>query len=131
MKTSHSKQVEKDNKAFKKMNADRKRVAIARDVLKHLATKRFQATQRIYLLDKNAEEEIYAPSVDAQVCEVLKKVDKCSVCALGALFVATVEKANALTVSEFNNEENCGHDGSLLSSRTNISKYLSKYFDDE
>lgn len=81
--------------AFAKLRPEEQRVAIAKDVIKQLRLKTLKAEHGTYLnLDKAAE-----VNGDAQLCDVIDG-QKCEVCALGGMMIASVLLANELKVSE-------------------------------
>jgi hypothetical protein len=87
-------ETKKQNALFMKLPKARKRVAIARDVLAQLGTK-IVAIKGTYLL---------APALRANASDQLQghlqKLIQCRACALGAMFVCGVQRANDLTVRE-------------------------------
>ncbi len=75
-------------------NDKKKAVVIAEDVLKWLEAGRLQAETMIYCTTP----EIPAGSVQTGLA-VVTKAKPCQVCALGALFIASVDKFNKLDIS--------------------------------
>lgn len=82
---------------FKKLTKAEKRVVIARDVIAQLDLKRLKARHNTYVDLVGSPAEIQSDSV--QVCD-LTVGRKCEVCALGAMFVTAVERADRLTVAD-------------------------------
>ena len=91
--------VEKSNAAFKKMNRARKRVQIAKDVIKQISLKRFSTEMCGYFeVAKNPnenEKRLYGKDLQG----VLKKTPTCYVCGIGAVFVAAVDRLNKIQLS--------------------------------
>ncbi len=84
---------------FENLKPAEKRVAIARDVLAQLAAKRFVAKQGEWV-DELRNRKGLGQDENAEVCKITKKQKTCNVCAMGALFVAAVERADRLKVSD-------------------------------
>lgn len=81
--------------AFERKTPNQKRVAIALDVIKQVQTRRLVATRGTYVA-------LTVPSpvqAEDQVCD-LTAGRKCAVCGIGALFIATVERADKLTAAD-------------------------------
>ena len=98
MKMTKAKMIElmkRRARAFKKLTPSAKRVAIAKDVIAQLNTKRLTATRGVYI-EMGAKK---VRSSGQQVCELTAGVS-CQVCALGAMFVAGVERADDLSVAD-------------------------------
>lgn len=92
---SYLKQVAKNNAKFKKLGKKAKRVAIAKDVIKQIEAKRLVPESgmgylqpRDYNLD--LDEFNVSTTVDLQIGAVLAG-QTCDVCALGALFMSTID----------------------------------------
>lgn len=79
--------VQERNARFAQMNEMEARVEIAKDVLNHLDTGKLEATTGVYLDIDISEEEI-------------RKAQTCDVCAIGALFVASLLKYDELEEDE-------------------------------
>lgn len=84
----------------KKMTKAERRVAIAKDVIAQLKTKRFKAT-RGTVLGGISDKIIEGDYLTAQLCDVLPKFKKCHVCARGAIFISAVERFNNYTGEDF------------------------------
>lgn len=83
------KSMEKGNQRFRAMSSNKKKVAIAKDVLLQLSIKKYWADPGNYLgveTDVNYNE-------DPQAC-LADKSTTCSVCAIGALFISKVRIGN-------------------------------------
>jgi hypothetical protein len=104
------------NTNFRKMPQWRKRVAIARDVLAQLG-KRLYAEQGSYLSAPTLQD--LPPS--AQLQPHFAKMESCTVCALGAMFVCVVDKVNAITA------EDAFMAGGRIGGKINRD-YLNRYF---
>lgn len=108
------------NEAFAKLTAKEQRVAIAKDVLVHIATRKIVAKQGTYFEIKHR-----SFSADMQACEVVAAAPSCTVCALGAVFVAAIDNANEATMDDmdpddFGNRIEIGH--------APLKRYLSRFF---
>lgn len=83
----------------KKQTKAEKRVAIARDVLRQLAARKFIAESGVYCsIDDADAQKIDATSSD-DLQKALKKVKRCNVCALGAAFVSSVLKFDEMPIN--------------------------------
>lgn len=85
----------KKQEAFTKLSPEEQRVTIAKDVIKQLKLKTMEAEHGVYL-------DLYDPPAvngDAQLCDVIAG-QKCQVCALGGMMIASVLLANELQVSD-------------------------------
>lgn len=109
------------------------RVLIAKDVLKGLRTKKLVPAQgmwaRVELSKKTLELLLKAEeALDAiQLKDLLDKGSVCRVCGVGAMFIATVQRTNAFTVSSYDFHG----DGPKYTSTYNprdFAPYLAKYF---
>lgn len=110
------------------MNKAQMRVAIAKDVIKQITAKRLLARKNIYLMaghtgsqDDAWRTKLYKQNASTQLNEVLPKV--CQVCAIGAVFVAAVEKNDALKVGQLYTE-----DGVRFVTSGTMKKYLRRWF---
>lgn len=82
---------------FDQMTKAEKRVQIAKDVLLQLKKRRFKAESGTYFRTKKG-----APlDQDVELQAVFKKVKHCDVCALGSMFVASVDRFDKLKVRDF------------------------------
>jgi len=81
---------------FTKLSKPEQRVAIARDVMRHLNSGHFIARHEMYIHTDGAGPK---PEDETQVQEVLR-ARKCRLCAISGIFAATVERCNALTMGE-------------------------------
>lgn len=92
-------------KPFEKMTPSEKRVTIAQDVLDQLESKRLLASPGTWVA--NEEFEFYVSKggapVESLFCTQTGKKKKCNVCAMGALFVCAVERADELKVEDLSN----------------------------
>jgi hypothetical protein len=95
------KKIEASNAKFRKMSKARRRVAIAKDVLKQIAAQKLKPVVGSYLEADNFRKE-YLP-VDGSLQETFQKLPQCQVCAKGALLVCTILAQNKATNAEFKN----------------------------
>lgn len=102
-----NKAIAKTNEAFKKATKAQKRVMIAKDVLTQLRSKRYVAESGIWVSPKykfgddgqdiNRDESVQTLFAD-------KTIEKCSVCALGGLFMSCTNMNNNTKVSDLEDE---------------------------
>jgi len=91
--------IKKTNVVFKKMSGARKRAQIAKDVLMQLDQKRIKPLTGRYLeVPSRIEDAIYSRSQE-DMQEVFAKMETCAACAIGAVFVAAVERLDNLPTS--------------------------------
>ena len=116
----------------KKLTKAEKRVAIAKDVLKQLKTERYVATSGVYLESSN---DFHKASDAADAKEVLAKVEKCLVCAIGSMFMSAIGKFNNCTIGDvfaplgtgyYASERPLKREGS--DKPTTLHEHLEKYF---
>jgi hypothetical protein len=112
--------MKRKQKAFAKLTPSQKRVAIAKDVIAQLDTRRLRARTMTYVYLVGPKPKA---SYDQQVCD-LTVGRNCQVCALGAMFVVAVERADKLNVSDNVDFDNRFHgaDGETCYS------YLAQFF---
>lgn len=118
-------------KPFEKLTPAQKRVQIARDVLAQLAAKRFKATHLVWVSkDGNHGINLDRVSNEKEVCDVTKKLKKCNVCAMGGLFVAAVERADALKIGDIDGTDCHAETGREFRSFANddLFGYLKRFF---
>lgn len=123
--------VQKRNSEFKAMTPSQKRVAIAKDVIKHLRSEKINTTfdhRKIYAgngyLAIPIEEAPRKNDVGRQWQSVLRGVETCSVCAKGAVFVATMLRFNNCKVDRpLAGEDRNGQIGS-----SEMTRHLRGYF---
>lgn len=120
-------------KPFEKQTKAEKRVTIARDVLSQLDV-RLIATEGVWVGSKDSRRLPIGKDINAEVCSLTRKQKKCEVCGIGALFVASVERADKLKVSAL--EDLRGLEMATPGDFTGISEsdcfdYLKRFFDDD
>lgn len=116
------------NAAFAKMTPEQKRVQIAKDVLGQLDAKRIKARHNSWVIARKPDEGFKTTGPGQQVCEAIKAVP-CQACAIGAVFVCAVERANALKVCDV---DPWVTDGDFnLNNEERIFDYLRRFFSDE
>lgn len=97
--------IEATNAAFKEMTLEQKRVQIAKDVLLQLEVGRIQAAST-YFSNNEIERIVYNGMRDPdsvrgeELRDLFKKMPNCLSCAMGAIFVAVVDREDDLTVAE-------------------------------
>jgi hypothetical protein len=105
-----NKEIKGFNEYFNSLTPAKKRVAIAKDVIANIESKKYFAKMGNYLY-VNSDDNLESQSLQ----KVLPQVT-CNVCALGAMFVSDVK---------FNNNFNVGDD-TLKKLDNQLSKYFSK-----
>lgn len=121
---------------FSSLSAAERRVRIAQDVIAALKAKRIIADQGCWcrVEDGNGVELIVNENdVEPDVREVFAKAQSCTVCALGGIFVAAVERFNKLPLSNFFIPEVVNDDGEEAYVVEDFDygdfvKYLGKFF---
>lgn len=87
---------------FQELPINEQRVSLAKDVLAHLAAKKFVETRgRYFVFD--SYDYMNANTDSAQ--DVIRNISECYVCAKGAVVCAFVENFNQRTVSQLNDED--------------------------
>lgn len=82
---------------FEALSIDQQRVAIAQDVLNWLAAGRLQARRGTYLFfETPGGLPVAANLAQTELRDVLRAKETCEVCAIGACFVAAVDRHDAL-----------------------------------
>ena len=95
--------IEKKNKAFARMSAKRKRLAIAADVIEQVRLKRFTAEQNVYVgIDalRDYKESIVYESAALQQFLVYppKNAVSCTVCGIGAIVLSKAKLGNEVVL---------------------------------
>lgn len=129
---NHNRRVARANAAFENLSASEKRVAIARDVLAQIHSKRLTAQRGVYLnLDSSKSTTV---TKNTELRDLLKSQKSCTGCALGSMFMCAVEKADKLKVNDLcyldlaegQSEELVPNDIEI--DQDDTIKYLSKFF---
>lgn len=89
--------IQKRNEAFWKKDKVAQRVAIAKDVLKQLADKKYFARKMCYI----SNNVLYSGAEDLQAV-LLNKNPKCDCCALGASFLSLARLGDKLSLTNRN-----------------------------
>lgn len=128
------------NKKFEKLSPSEKRVAIARDVLTQLASKRLVPKAGAWLEVKGGS-ELFSEKMlgsDQELQEILSKTKECTGCALGGLFLSAVCKADKLKLSELEcvdedhyNSYNLQFVGQADISMKDSFSYLKRFFSED
>jgi len=100
-----AKQVKESNAAFKKMTADEKRVAIAKDVLAQIRQDKIVCAEGTYFDAPNKRHSDLCNSIrtsepDTELRDVLKNFPSCQVCARGAIFLSALKVFNNFAVQD-------------------------------
>lgn len=116
------------NKAFEKMTPSEKRVQIARDVLAQLAAKRLIAESGVWLEGKDGKDLFKQSDIqkDAELSDILAKTKQCQGCALGGMFMCSVERADNLKLGKLEavrEADNCN-----TIAENDAFSYLKKFF---
>ncbi len=130
---SHNRKVAADNAAFEKLKPGEKRVAIARDVLKHVASRKIIPTQGAWVdtvgngplvTEKNIEQ-------DPELQSLFLNMKSCNACALGGMFMCAVEKADKLKVSDLQDVAVDGNTYEAGVEQEDVFKYMKKFFTED
>lgn len=79
---------------FKSLSKSEKKVIVAKDVLKHIKSKKYRANAGQYFLNINLEGGV----LDSDgIKENIKKIKRCDVCAMGACLLSATSYLNKLT----------------------------------
>ena len=97
--------LKKENKAFNKLSAPKKRVALAKDVIIQLGIKNFKAYPGVYVFPRVTDIGILQNidtnnNIQQANLLVSQGVISCEVCAKGAIFMSHVMKTNSCSVKE-------------------------------
>ncbi len=113
---------------FKKMPKNRKRVAIAKDVIAQLETKQIIAVRGTYMRLREAPEARDGMQFrDA----LLSDKTTCTACAIGSMFACAVIRADALTIGDINEVSEASYIGTSAEIEDAIMReYLKRYFTD-
>src|SRR6185312_3966776 len=148
---NYNRRVDRANKKFDSATKAERRVLIAKDVLKQLASRRIRAKSGVWLRNTDGGAIPEAPNTyrpywsedagtedqdkkdlkaigDMELQDVLTEMKSCQACQLGALFSCTVQLADKFKVkdlAEFD-EVNGGEISEV--SMKDIENYLSKFF---
>jgi hypothetical protein len=129
-----NKRIKDRNYRFSKMTPAEKRVRIAKDVVVMLDEEKLHARTGSYLRFEDDSEnsdvwDTVRNSPDSkQVHEILEPLESCTVCGIGAAFVATVLRADNLTLGDMT-VDGCGsaQTGHLTNDQP-MRKYLETFF---
>jgi hypothetical protein len=119
-------QIKADNEAFEKLSPAKKRVAIAHDVIAQLG-RRLVVTQGTYLESDELRKARRRRGIsnETEIRDLLNKVESCSVCAKGALFICNIDKINKLKIADLSSDST--RYGQVFGS--DITTYLERLFD--
>ncbi len=112
-------------KTTKKLTTAEKRVAIAKDALAQIAVKKFVVeTGNTYVGVKKLPNGATSGN---QLQDELKKIPKCTVCALGACFLSSVRKFNDIKTADvlFSNEFAAN---TMEADGASVKVHIEKYF---
>jgi hypothetical protein len=116
------------NVLFEALSAADKRVAIAKDVLLHLAAEKILAERGTYLQVELTGETPLSP--DDQVGDVIAaRAEECIVCALGAMVVSTAKIADKLSLGQGCSIDSWEGRNSFAVGGLTCYRYLEGYFD--
>src|SRR5687767_4934603 len=116
---------QKKNKRFDRMTPAQKRVAIAKDVLKHIRSKWLKPTHGEYF-NVPGVRSFYPDGQDVRA--IIKSFSSCRVCAIGACFSAAVNRFDELRLGL-----TCGDSNIIqsISGPDGMKNYLGQWFIDE
>ena len=112
------------------MSSPEDRVAIAKDVIKALDTKRLVASSGAYLefVGINA---FFEENMESDARDALKD-RQCEVCAKGALLVAAIDRFDECKLSDIYSQEEHASAGVVIDGPSSSSKkFLSRFFDED
>lgn len=142
------------NRRFSKLSPAKQRVQIAKDVIEYLKQGKIKAKNRTYMsLDKAIEETMdfmrnfeptedirnmepkeraeyvadmakYSELMDTEVCDLIDRSTSCNVCGIGAVFIASVRRADKLKLKDFAPPDSWGDDIDQQ-----MRDYLDEWFD--
>lgn len=119
------------NKEFESASPEKKRVMIAQDVIRFLDQERILAYPGTYFnvpeLSFGAMRKI---NKEIELCEVLREVKECELCAIGGMFYSAVMNHNNLKVSDVYSIERLylGISDGIFISGLKLVDYLEKFF---
>jgi len=120
--------IRRQNVAFERLSPAKKRVFIAKDVLAQIDLNRIQAVSGVYFESETLNDIVddvrfEGKSASKQLQTIFRKVETCTACALGSMFLCGVETANKLKLNQTDIVDNRG----VVSD--DIYTYLSRFFD--
>ncbi len=127
---THNRKVAADNAAFDKLKPAEKRVAIARDVLKHVASRRIIPTHGAWVDSTGSGALVSAKNIkkDPELQELFASMKSCNACALGGMFMCAVEKADNLKVSDLQDVKVDGNIYEAGVEQEDVFDYMKKFF---
>ncbi len=112
--------------AFEKLSKPQQRVAIAKDVLSALKKKKINPKHMSWvLITKAIEQEFRNASDTTEVKDIINAQEHCECCALGACFIATLNRNGSLPVAALSHIDI----GNGFAHR-DVLNYLQRYFDE-
>ncbi len=115
-----------NNKQFMKMSKARRKVALARDVLKQLAAKKITSEGAGYFgFSDDTDKTVISPK---QQLKTFSKKKECRVCALGALFKCKLDMVNNLTIGDLCDGKEFETINHIYADHNDITKYLLNVF---
>jgi hypothetical protein len=115
---------------FDSLNPEAKRVRIAQDVIAQLDAKKLVAKNLVFLKVNVSPAEAKS---DEELRDILRRKEKCTVCALGAVFVAAVDAHDQLKAREvvFHDTFDAFDPNSAVLCEDTIFPYLERFFTKE
>ncbi len=108
-------------KTFAKLTKSEKRIQIAKDVLRHIKTKRIAPANCVIV-----ERDLLLNNSGKELQKVFEKAKGCEACAVGSLFLSLIDRENECLI----NDKVCGFNRSGdFKLRDYSLQRLSKYFD--
>ena len=112
-----SRRIRDRNRRFKKLSPEKKRVAIAKDVLKQLELGQIKASTGAYFAPVDGDFYVRRGMLDPQIeLGAFLEQEECQACAIGSVFIAATKKADECRLSGF------------VASRASMTSYLSQWF---
>jgi hypothetical protein len=131
MATKKQSPIAKKNEEFNGLSPEKRRVAIARDVIRQVEAERLLPTKGVYLVPNPlssymtyGKEILVGYAVGDDLKKIFKKeIETCNCCAKGALFLSAVEKYNQCKVTD-----NMRASAGTSFTNEEVSKQLRKHF---
>ncbi len=126
---AHNRKVERDNAAFAKLSASKKRVQIAKDVLMHLDAMKIKAKVGKWVTPHGAPSEV-APN--SEIRDVFSKMKSCHACAVGSMFVSAMLRADKFRGCDLDSANSWARDDSedvyVEFDDNDMTGYLKRFF---
>lgn len=124
-----NRRVRRDNDRFEAMTPSRKRIEIARDVLRQIRIGRLIPENGTYF-DAQLPSGTERISGEAEASEAMAKLERCTACALGSVFMCAVQRFDKVKLMDLGHGHVGGHDwdDSFSVGSERMREYLKSYF---